>query len=69
MIIIKLEVDNTLNDLLVYLQAQDIIGEDIKVHNRWLHLQCCSIQQLCMAFPIQVGCNWLLNMGDATNEL
>ena len=28
------------------------IRGDVKIHNSWLQPECCSIQQLCIAFPI-----------------
>ena len=28
------------------------VREDVKTHNCWLQLKCCSIQEQCIAFPI-----------------
>ena len=29
-----------------------LIRGDINIHNRWLQPKCCSIQLVCIAFPI-----------------
>ena len=41
---------------------------DVKIHNHWLQQKCCSIQHVYIAFPIEIGCSWLLNMVAATFE-
>ena len=38
------------------------VRENIIIHNCWLQPKCCSIQEQCIAFPIEVGCSWLMNM-------
>ena len=50
------------------LHTQNWLRGDVKIHNSWLQPTCCSIQQLCIAFPIELGCSWLLNMGAAASE-
>ena len=44
-------------------RAEDIVREDVNIHNCWLQPKCCSIKEQCIAFPIYVGCSWLLNGG------
>ena len=57
--------------LLSMIAVKEVIHDvrgDVKIHNRWLLPKCCSILQLSIAFAIEGGCNWLLNMGAATPE-
>ena len=45
-----------------------LLGETI--YSQWLQQNCCSIRQLhYIAFPIKLGCSWLLNMDAAANTL
>ena len=38
--------------------CKELFREYIKIHNYMLQLKCCSMQQLCIGFPIQI-----MNMG------
>ena len=44
------------------------LREDVNIHNCWLQPRWCSMEQLRLGFPIQVGSSWLLNMGAAASE-
>ena len=50
-----------------YFATHAIVRGDVKIHNCWLQPKYCSIQWLCIAFPIYIGCSWLLNMRSAAN--
>ena len=33
-----------------------LVRGDVKIHNHWLQPKCCSIQLLCISFPMYIGC-------------
>ena len=55
--------------LLSMIAVKEVIHDvrgDVKIHNRWLLPKCCFKESI--AFAIEGGCSWLLNMGAATPE-
>ena len=48
-------------------EPENVFRGDINIHNSLLQLICCSIEPLCLAYPINVGCSWLLNIRVAAN--